>query len=171
MLSANGHDVGVPSMTPVWRDGQIVKSSARAGEASVMPSAAMAAVMPPMRVFFMVCSPSRDVSLVNRHDGLVGVVFVVCLACVVFAGGVDCPRDVWAIPAFADDDENVVHLAVVEPCPALLDPGGGEAVRLGGVQRDGGRDLMAAVATVGFSHKGSLPSVGHAPAIVGNKRQ
>ena len=37
------------------------------------------------------------VSLVNRHDGLVGVVFLVCLARVVFAGGVDRPRDVFAI--------------------------------------------------------------------------
>ena len=34
------------------------------------------------------------VSLVNRHDGLVGVVFLVCLARVVFVGGVDRPRDV-----------------------------------------------------------------------------
>ena len=50
------------------------------------------------------------VSLVNRHDGLVGVVFLVCLARVVFAGGVDRPRDVFATRAFADDDENVVHL-------------------------------------------------------------
>ena len=40
---------------------------------------------------------SRDGSLVNRHDGLVGVVFLVCLARVVFAGGVDRPRDVFAI--------------------------------------------------------------------------
>ena len=47
----------------------------------------------------------------NLHDWLVGVVFVVCLACIVFAGGVHRPRDVFAIPAFADDDENVVHLA------------------------------------------------------------
>ena len=50
------------------------------------------------------------VSLVNRHDGLVGVVFLVCLARVVFAGGVDRPRDVFATRAFADDDENVVQL-------------------------------------------------------------
>ena len=56
------------------------------------------------------------VLLVNRHDGLAGVVFLVCLARVVFAGGVDRPRDVFAIRAFADDDENVVHLtsAVVD---------------------------------------------------------
>ena len=56
------------------------------------------------------------VFLVHRHDGLVGVVFAVCLARVVFAGGVHGPRDVFAIGAFADDDENVVHLtrAVVE---------------------------------------------------------
>jgi hypothetical protein len=39
------------------------------------------------------------------------------LARVVFAGGVDRPRDMFAIAAFAEDDENVVHLtpAVVEP--------------------------------------------------------
>ena len=39
------------------------------------------------------------------------------LARVVVAGGVNRPRDVFAIRAFADDDENVVHLtpAVVEP--------------------------------------------------------
>ena len=36
---------------------------------------------------------SRDGSLVNRHDGLVGVVFLVCLARV-FAGGVTRPHDV-----------------------------------------------------------------------------
>jgi len=38
------------------------------------------------------------------------------LACVVFAGGVHRSRDVFAIAAFADDDETVVQLtlAVVE---------------------------------------------------------
>ena len=46
----------------------------------------------------------------NRHEGLVGVVVLVCLARVVFVGGVDRPRDVCATPAFADDDENVVQL-------------------------------------------------------------
>ena len=55
--------------------------------------------------------------MLNLDDGLAGVVFPVCLARVVFARGVDRPRDVFAIPAFADDDENVVHLTVVEPCP------------------------------------------------------
>ena len=57
------------------------------------------------------------VSLLNRHDGLTGVVFLVCLARVVVAGGVNRPRDVCAIRAFTDDDENVVLLtyAVVEP--------------------------------------------------------
>ena len=53
---------------------------------------------------------SRDGSLVNLDDGLVGVVFLACLARVVFAGGVKPPRDVSATPAFADDDENVVRL-------------------------------------------------------------
>ena len=48
--------------------------------------------------------------MVNLDDGLVGVVFLVCLARVVFAGGVNRPREVFAIFAFADDDENVVHL-------------------------------------------------------------
>jgi hypothetical protein len=38
------------------------------------------------------------VSLVKLHDGVVGVVFVVCLAGVVFAGGVHRPRDVFALP-------------------------------------------------------------------------
>ena len=37
------------------------------------------------------------VSLVNRHEGLVGVVVLVCLARVVFVGGVNRPRDVFAI--------------------------------------------------------------------------
>ena len=48
--------------------------------------------------------------MVDRHERLVGVVCLVCLARVVFAGGVDRPRDVFAIGAFADDDENVVHV-------------------------------------------------------------
>ena len=52
----------------------------------------------------------------NRHNGLVDVVCLVCLAQVVLAGGVHRPRDVFAIRAFVDDDEDVVHLspAVVE---------------------------------------------------------
>ena len=89
-----------------------------------------AAAAPPTRaalVIFFVPRPvwrrtppevtRRDGSLVHRHDGLVGVVFLVGLARVVVAGGVNRPRDVFAIPAFADDDENIVHLTqeVVEP--------------------------------------------------------
>ena len=35
--------------------------------------------------------------------------------CVVFAGGIHRPRNVFAIPAFADDDENVVHFARHQP--------------------------------------------------------
>ena len=54
----------------------------------------------------------------NRHDGLVGVVCLVCLARVVLVGGVDRPRDVFATGAFADDDENVVH-----PTPAVIKMG------------------------------------------------
>ncbi len=53
------------------------------------------------------------VSLVNRHDGLVGVIFLVCLARVVLVCCVDRPHDVFATGAFADDDENVVHPTVV----------------------------------------------------------
>ena len=52
------------------------------------------------------------VSLVHRHDGLVGVVVLVCLARVVFAGGVNRPHDELATRAFAGDDENVVHVTV-----------------------------------------------------------
>ena len=51
----------------------------------------------------------------NLDDELVGVVFLVCLARVVFAGGVNRPRDELATRAFADDDVNVVHLTVIEP--------------------------------------------------------
>ena len=78
------------------------------------------------------------VSLVHRHDGLAGVVFPVCLARVVVAGGVDRPRDVCAVGAFADDDENVVQLtpAVVEAVTSTSRPrrrrsrsGGGRPAR------------------------------------------
>ncbi|MGY4652326.1 hypothetical protein ACVWWN_006122 [Mycobacterium sp. URHB0021] len=55
------------------------------------------------------------VLLVNRHEGLVGVVFVVCLAGIVEVSGVMSPRDVFAIPAFADDDVHVTHRTRVEP--------------------------------------------------------
>src|SRR6478672_10134208 len=84
-----------------------------------MPSATPAAARPPTIIYFMVCAPSRDGLLVNRHDGLVGVVFLVCLARVVFAGGVDRPRDVSATRAFAGDDENVVHLTVLSALVGL----------------------------------------------------
>jgi hypothetical protein len=57
--------------------------------------------------------------LVHRHDGLVGVVVLVCLARVVFVGGVDPPRNVFAIPVFADDDENVVHLTLLSALVGL----------------------------------------------------
>ena len=55
----------------------------------------------------------RDGLLVNRHEGLVGVVVLMCSARVVSVGGVDRPHHVCATPAFADDDENVVQLTVV----------------------------------------------------------
>jgi hypothetical protein len=48
--------------------------------------------------------------LVNRHEGLVGVVVLVCLARVVVVGGANRPHDVSATQAFADDDEYVVHV-------------------------------------------------------------
>ena len=78
----------------------------------------------------------------NRHDGLVGVVFLVCLARVVFAGGVDRPRDVFATGAFADDDENVVDLTLVERWAEFLDRVDDEGVRVVGVQRNHGRYLF-----------------------------
>ena len=53
--------------------------------------------------------------MVDRHEGLVGVVVLVCLARVVFVGGVDRPRNVFALRAFADDDENVMRLMRVDP--------------------------------------------------------
>ena len=90
------------------------------------------------------------VSLVNRHDGLVGVVFVVCLARVVFAGGVDRPRNVFAIPALADDDENVVHFARHQPTLPGVPIGTCTPTQLHGVQvrhataRTAARDSAAA---------------------------
>ena len=48
------------------------------------------------------------VFLLNRHDGLAGVVRLMRLARVVFAGGVNRPRAMFAICAFADDDEDGV---------------------------------------------------------------
>ena len=42
--------------------------------------------------------------MVDRYEGLVGVVVLVCLARVVFVGGVKRPRDVVTTGAFADDD-------------------------------------------------------------------
>ncbi len=52
-------------------------------------------------------------SFLNRQDGLVGVVFLMCLARVVFAGGVNHPRDVLAVPVFTDDDEKAVHVTPI----------------------------------------------------------
>jgi hypothetical protein len=98
------------------------------------------------------------VSLVNRHDGLVGVVFLVCLARVVFAGGVDRPRDVSATQAFAGDDENVVHLTVLSALVGLWaeprDRVDDDGVRGGGVPHRL-RDLVFAAPNMGFGHKGS----------------
>ena len=98
------------------------------------------------------------VSLVNRHDGLVGVVVLVCLARVVFVGGVDRPRDVFAIRAFAGDDENVVHLTVLSALVGLWaeprDRVDDDGVRGSGVQHRL-RDLVFAVPNIGFGHKGS----------------
>ena len=71
--------------------------------------------------------------MVNRHEGLVGVIFLVCLARVVFAGGVDRPRDVFATGAFVDDDENVVDLTLVARWAELLHRVDGEGVRVLGV--------------------------------------
>jgi hypothetical protein len=103
---------------------------ADAGAATPTVAAIAAAAAPPIRAALLIFLMPRavwrrtppevmtgDGSLVNRDDGLIGVVFLVCLARVVFAFGVDRARDVFAIPAFADDDEYVVHLtpAVVEP--------------------------------------------------------
>jgi hypothetical protein len=94
-------------------------------------------------------------SLVNRHDGLVGVVFLVCLARVIFAGGADRPCDVFAIPAFADDDENVVHPTVVDPGTSSSRPRRRRSRSLGGVQRNYRRDLVVAITNMGLRHKGS----------------
>ena len=95
--------------------------------------------------------------MVNRHEGLVGVVVLVCLARVVFAGGVDRSRDVSATRAFADDDENVVDLTLVERWAEFLDRVDDEGVRVVGVQRNYGRDLVFAVPNMGFGHKVLLP--------------
>ena len=98
------------------------------------------------------------VSLVNRHDGLVGVVFLVCLARVVFAGGVNRPRDELAIRAIADDDVNVVHLTVIDRSAERLDRVDDDGVRGGGVQlgvQHRLRDLVFAAPNMGFGHKGS----------------
>ena len=70
----------------------------------------------------------------NVDDGLVGVVFVVCLARVVKVGGVKGPRNVFAIAAFADDDENVVHFARHQPTLPGVPPGTCRPTQLHGVQ-------------------------------------
>ena len=89
------------------------------------------------------------VSLVNLDDGLVGVVFLVCLARVVFAGGVNRPHDELATRAFADDDVNVVHLTVIDRSAERLDRVDDDGVRVVGVQRDRVRDLVFAVPNMG----------------------
>jgi hypothetical protein len=93
------------------------------------------------------------VSLVNRHEGLVGVVFLVCLARVVFAGGVDRPRDVFATGAFADDDENVVDLTLVVRWAEFLDRVDDEGVRVVGVQRNHGRYLVFVAPNMVLLHR------------------
>ena len=103
------------------------------------------------------------VSLVNRHDGLVGVVFLVCLARVVFAGGVNRPRDVFATRAFADDDVNVVHLTGLirrwSDCGQNLATASMTTAFAGvvssSVSSTALRDLVFAVPNMGFGHKGS----------------
>jgi hypothetical protein len=95
------------------------------------------------------------VSVLNLDDSLVGVVFLVCLARVVQVGCIKRPRDVIAIAAFADDDENVMHLTPVDRWAEFLDRVDDEAVRVVGVQRDRVRDLFAAVPNMGLDHKGS----------------
>jgi hypothetical protein len=72
--------------------------------------------------------------LVNLDDELVGVVFMVCLARVVVVGGVDRSRNVSAIPAFADDDENVVHFARHQPTLPGVPTGTCTPTQLHGVQ-------------------------------------
>ena len=93
------------------------------------------------------------VSLVNRHEGLVGVIFLVCLARVVFAGGVDRPRDVFATGAFVDDDENVVDLTLVVRWTELLHRVDGEGVRVVGVQRNHGRYLASVAPNMVLLHR------------------
>jgi hypothetical protein len=77
---------------------------------------------------------SWDGSLVYRHEGLVGVVVLVCLARIVFVGGVKRPRNVVAIAIFADDDENVVHLARHQPTLPGVPTGTCTPTQLHGVQ-------------------------------------
>ena len=100
--------------------------------------------------------------MVNLDDGLVGVVFLMCLARVVFAGGVNRPRDELAIRAIADDDVNVVHLTVIDRSAERLDRVDDDGVGGGGVQfgvRHRLRDLVFAVPNIVFGHKGLPPGV------------
>ena len=99
--------------------------------------------------------------MVNRHDWLVGVVVLVGLARVVFAGGVDRPSDVSATRAFAGDDENVMHLTLLSALVGLWaeprDRVDDDGVRGGGVQlgvQHRLRDLVFAAPNM-FGHKGS----------------
>ena len=73
--------------------------------------------------------------------------------------------------AFANDDENVMHLTVVERWAEFLDPVDDEGVRVVGVQRDRVRDLFAAVPNMGIVTR-VLPPVWFGTSVtVGNKRQ
>ena len=74
------------------------------------------------------------VLLVNRHEGLVGVVVVVCLAGIVEVGGVKRPRDVFAVRALADDDEHVMQFTLVDRSAEPRDRIDDDGVRGGGVQ-------------------------------------
>ena len=101
------------------------------------------------------------VSLVNRHEGLVGVVFLVCSARVVSVGGVDRAHDVSATPAFADDDENVVHLTVIDRSAERLDRVDDDGVRGGCVQlgvQHRLRDLVFAVPNMRFGRSQGSPA-------------
>ena len=89
------------------------------------------------------------VSVLNPDDSLVGVRFLVCLPRVVEVVRIKHPRHVIAIAAFADD-ENVMHLTLLDGCAEFLDRIDDEAVRVVGVQRDRMHDLFAAVPNMGL---------------------
>src|SRR6478672_1648644 len=100
------------------------------------------------------------VSLVNLDDGLVDVVLLVCLACVVVAGGVNRARDVFAIPAFADDDENVVHFARHQPTLPGVPIGTCTPTQLHGVQVRHATSAHCCSGLSGGAH-GGVPGPGY----------